>query len=182
MEIDSCPKNENHHSRDVSCCENTNRPRTNVDTTNEDSCNSGFDNRVFDHSNVENPSDAQNFNLTSTGGTNHPSRPNAPCQPMFRGHPINLNGRARYSPTVTPVAKNSVQTPMYPTSNRQQEGITSAVSVYEDEDYLVKDPPHILPIGQQTVQSPVMDLQTVAAVAIPDASHIPKLLKSHNVG
>jgi hypothetical protein len=54
--------------------------------------------------------------------------------------------------------------------------------MYDDKDYLVKDPSNICPFRQESIQYRIADLQTAATVNIPDVSTLPKLLKSHNVG
>jgi hypothetical protein len=87
------------------------------------------------------------------------------------------------------VSKNLASNSGYPVSpglSKQRNDINkktlSPVSVYDDDDYLVKNPDSIFPFGQQTVHNRIMDLQMAAAVTIPDVSTLPKLLKSHNVG
>ena len=103
-------------------------------------------------------------------------------QHMFRGHPIDFNPSMKRDPHVTPVARNGLQTPVNPSSNQRTNGkVQSPTSIYDDEDYLVQDPDHVFPFGQQSVTSRINDLQTAALVTIPDVSTLPKLLKAHNV-
>jgi hypothetical protein len=60
--------------------------------------------------------------------------------------------------------------------------VCKPISIYDDDDYLVKGNTQIVPFGQETVQSRVFYLQAGAAIVpLPDVSLIPKLLKSHNV-
>lgn len=47
---------------------------------------------------------------------------------------------------------------------------------------LVKDTDMVFTFGQQSKMNRVAELQTAAAVTIPEISTIPKLLKSHDVG
>lgn len=57
------------------------------------------------------------------------------------------------------------------------------MSIYDDDDYLVKDPNYFYPFGQQSIQGRISDLQAAAAsTSLPEVSSLPKLLKSHNVG
>jgi hypothetical protein len=53
--------------------------------------------------------------------------------------------------------------------------------VFDDDDYLVKDPTLIVAFAQESINSRVDDLQSTATIDVPDVSSIPKLLKSHNV-
>jgi hypothetical protein len=102
---------------------------------------------------------------------------------MFRGRPIDLPSKIKLSPYMeTPVVKNGAQTPVSNVNDRQnKEKLSSPVSVYDEGDYLVKDPRHIYSFGQQSTSSRISDLQAAANVTIPDVAVLPKLLKSHNV-
>jgi hypothetical protein len=76
----------------------------------------------------------------------------------------------RISLHVNPVMKNSVQTPIYQAENHAMNHKShSLVSMYDDEDYLVKNPNDIWQFGQQSSQNRILDLQTAAAsTVIPD--------------
>jgi hypothetical protein len=111
-------------------------------------------------------------------------KPQAPM--MFRGHPITLNDNnqdIKSSPYVTPNIKNgtSSNSPIGNHFRTCQDKPRSPTSVYDDDDYLVKDVDMIYTFGQQSKSNRVADLQTAAGVTIPEISTIPKLLKSHNV-
>jgi hypothetical protein len=121
---------------------------------------------------------------------------------MFRGRPIDLSPTKldvkveHLSPTkldvkvdecVTPSVKISIPVhkpnDFVPSSAKHSDKKTSSpVSIYEDEDYLVKDRNDIYPFGQQSIQARVSDLQAAAATSLPEVSSLPKILKSHNVG
>jgi hypothetical protein len=68
-----------------------------------------------------------------------------------------------------------------PNNSSRRNLTTSPIMVYDDDDYLVKDPTLIVAFAQESIQSRVADLQATAAITVPDVSAIPKLLKSHNV-
>jgi hypothetical protein len=105
-----------------------------------------------------------------------------PVQPTFRGRPIDFGPSVKKEPNITPVARNGVQTPVPPIHRfRNNDNSQSPISIFDDDDYLVKDPDKVLPFGQQSVASHLNDLQTAAAATVPDVSTLPKLLKSHNV-
>jgi hypothetical protein len=121
--------------------------------------------------------------VDSTTQTEEPIVQNTP---MFRGRPINLDV-PKLEPKIeehhTPFIRNGRQRVSTPVNNaRSASRNSSPVSLYDDEDYLVRDPDKIIPFGQQTVQDRITELQTAAAANIPDVSTLPKLLKSHNVG
>lgn len=106
---------------------------------------------------------------------------------MFRGHPIDISGpkvELKMEEHSTPVLKNVVHRDSTPRTNVKNAAskTLSPLSVYDDEDYIVKDHSRVIPFGQQSIQHRVMDLQTAATVTVPDVSTLPKLLKSHNVG
>lgn len=108
---------------------------------------------------------------------------------MFRGRPIDMNAKVTsqgqdYDHPTTP----NIRSARSPVNNPFRKGValtehkSSPISVYDDEDYLVKNEDNICPFGQQSVQQRIADLQTATASTIPDVTSLPKLLKSHNVG
>jgi hypothetical protein len=108
---------------------------------------------------------------------------------MFRGRPIDMNAKVtnqdqEYNHPGTPLIHHG-RTPVndsYKGITQSKHRKTSPISVYDDEDYLVRDVANICPFGQQSVQQRIADLQAAATSTIPDVTTLPKLLKSHNVG
>jgi hypothetical protein len=108
--------------------------------------------------------------------------------PTFCGRPIDLS-LAKLDTKVEGFGTPQVKTHLHQVnqvesshSKSHDRKTSSPVSLYDDEDYLVKNQTMIYPFGQQSIQARVSDLQAAAATSIPDVSSLPKLLKSHNVG
>jgi hypothetical protein len=59
--------------------------------------------------------------------------------------------------------------------------VISPISIHDTEDYLIQDKSVIIPFSQESIDTRIADLQSIARTNIPDVSSIPKLLKSHNV-
>jgi hypothetical protein len=64
--------------------------------------------------------------------------------------------------------------------NRRKLQFSLVLIIYDDDDYLVKHRMLIVAFIQESIQSGV-DLQSIVAMSEPDASFIPKLLKSHDI-
>jgi hypothetical protein len=82
----------------------------------------------------------------------------------------------------SPVPLNRPVRNKQPSPSNWSRGSNSPISVYEDADFLVKNPDTIVTFGMETKQMRVDQLQSLAYTSIPEVSSIIKLLKSHNVG
>jgi hypothetical protein len=93
----------------------------------------------------------------------------------------------RPRPQATQHSKYSPAPLNHPVRNKQRspnnwsQGSNLPISLYEDADFLVKDPDAIVPFGMETKPMRIDQLQSLAYTSIPEISSIVKLLKSHNV-
>lgn len=104
----------------------------------------------------------------------------------FRGHPIDM--KAKVIPQMPIPSTPIIRPDRSRTQEYQKRSVTpgqksqSPISIYDDADYLVKNPMDVCPFGQQSTDQRINDLQTAATTSIPEVTTLPKLLKSHNVG
>jgi len=96
-----------------------------------------------------------------------------PLPTIFHGHSIDMSSHAepKHIVPLTPIQCNV--SPQVTSTNSGQQKNNFQISVYDEDDIIVKNPNKIYPFGQQSIQGRVLDLQTEATAAIPDVSTLP---------